>query len=96
MEISKEHVMRIAHLARITLTDEQQQRFASQLSSIFEYIEKLNQVDVSTVEATSQVTGLTNISRADRVESSEIQDELIDATPQKSGRQVKVKAIFEG
>ena len=95
MEISKEHIEHIAHLARITLTDEQQTRFAGQLSSIFEYIEKLNQVDVSKVEPTSQVTGLTNISRPDHIQSSEIQDELIKAAPQLAGRQLKVKAILE-
>lgn len=95
MEISRSHVEHIARLARITLTHEQQERFASQLSSIFGYIEKLNSVDVSHVEATSQVTGLANISRSDTIASSPLPDELIAAAPQSSGRQIKVKAILE-
>ena len=37
----------VAHLARIALTPDEEEKFGAQLSNILGYIEKLNQLDVS-------------------------------------------------
>ncbi len=94
-QLTQDQIDHIAQLARIKLTDEQKQRFAGQLSGIFEYIEKLNSVDTSHVEPTAQVTGLTSIARADRAESENLSAELLAQAPQTVGRQLKVKTILE-
>ena len=43
----------VAHLARIALTPEEEQKLGAQLGNILGYIEKLNQLDVSNVEPTA-------------------------------------------
>ena len=60
----------VAHLARIALTPEEQEKFGAQLSNILGYIEKLNELDVSGIEATAHAVPLVNVFRADEVRPS--------------------------
>jgi len=64
-KISKETVKHIAKLARIKLSDKEVEKFSGQLSSVFEYMEILEEVDTEGVEETSQVTGLENVAEKD-------------------------------
>jgi aspartyl-tRNA(Asn)/glutamyl-tRNA(Gln) amidotransferase subunit C len=49
MPITKADVGKIAELARLELTNEETESFTEQLSSILGYIEKLNELDTSSV-----------------------------------------------
>jgi len=51
-KICKEEVLRIAKLARLEFNDDEIETFTYQLSSILDYVEKLNEVDTSGVEPT--------------------------------------------
>jgi aspartyl-tRNA(Asn)/glutamyl-tRNA(Gln) amidotransferase subunit C len=55
MKINREDVLRVAELAYLELTDAEVEMFRGQLDSILHYIEKLNQLDTSTVEPLAQV-----------------------------------------
>lgn len=57
-------------MARLGLTDEEVKKFSTQLTNILQYVEVLGEVDASSVEATSQVTGLKNVMRDDTVDSN--------------------------
>lgn len=68
-------VVKVAKLANLPLIKEEEAKYSKQLSQILEYMEKLNQVDqVDTpgVEATFNVTGLSNVMREDETESCEL------------------------
>ena len=65
MSISKENIEHIASLARLSLTEEEKDLFGSQLSSILDYMEKLNELDTTDVEPTSHVLPLSNVMRDD-------------------------------
>jgi aspartyl-tRNA(Asn)/glutamyl-tRNA(Gln) amidotransferase subunit C len=54
MKISREDVLRVAELAYLELTPEEVGTYQSQLDGILTYIEKLNQIDVSSVEPMAQ------------------------------------------
>ena len=60
----------VAHLARIALSPDEQEKFGTQLSNILGYIEKLNQLDVSGIEPTAHAVPLVNVFRADEVRPS--------------------------
>jgi aspartyl-tRNA(Asn)/glutamyl-tRNA(Gln) amidotransferase subunit C len=60
----------VAHLARIALTADEQEKFGAQLSNILGYIEKLNQLDVSRIEPTAHAVPLVNVFRPDEVRPS--------------------------
>lgn len=55
----------VAHLARLALTPEEEQKIGAQLAQVLEYIEKLKEVDVSKVEPTAHAFPLVNVTRSD-------------------------------
>ena len=56
MAIDIETVKRVANLARIHVTEEELEPFSMELSTILEFMEQLNAVDVSDVEPLTSVT----------------------------------------
>jgi aspartyl-tRNA(Asn)/glutamyl-tRNA(Gln) amidotransferase subunit C len=58
----------VANLARIALTPAEKELFGGQLGQILTYIEKLNTVDVSSVEPTAHAFPVTNVWAEDKVE----------------------------
>lgn len=64
-KLTRDDVLKLARLARIELTDEEVEEFAGEFSAILEYVEQLQTIDVAGLEPTSQVTGLTNVTRED-------------------------------
>lgn len=50
MSISKEEILKIASLARLKLKQEETDYFASQINSIIEFVNKLNEVDVENIK----------------------------------------------
>ncbi|MBI5135528.1 Asp-tRNA(Asn)/Glu-tRNA(Gln) amidotransferase subunit GatC [Candidatus Uhrbacteria bacterium] len=92
-----DEVKKIANLARLHLTDEEVELYRGQLSSILDYVGQLKEVDTSNVEPTSQVTGLTDVTREDRVELANVDEHqrILNQFPQHEGNLLKVKAVFE-
>src|SRR5262245_11206164 len=60
----------VAHLARVALTAEEEQKFGAQLGHVLGYIEKLKEVDVSNVEPTAHAFPLVNVTRPDEIRPS--------------------------
>jgi aspartyl-tRNA(Asn)/glutamyl-tRNA(Gln) amidotransferase subunit C len=65
MQISKEQVQQVAKLARLEITEAEQEAFSRQLSAILTYMEQLKQFDTSGVQPTSTVLEQTNVFRED-------------------------------
>lgn len=87
--------MKLARLARLTLTDEEVEQYRTQLSEILKYVEQLQNTDMEGLEPTSQVTGLKNVMREDViVDLGVTPDDLLRIAPQKEGRHVKVKRML--
>lgn len=97
MKLKIEQVEHIAKLVRLGLSEEEKKKFQNQISSILEYVEKLQKVDTKNIEPTAQVTGLVNSVREDEVnpQTRETMEKLINAAPMKEGSLVKTRAIFE-
>jgi aspartyl-tRNA(Asn)/glutamyl-tRNA(Gln) amidotransferase subunit C len=68
MKISEADVEYVAKLAMLDVADDEKKALAEQLSRIVEYVEKLNELDLSGIEPTPQVgTGDKHAIRDDRV-----------------------------
>jgi len=96
--ISKETIEHIAKLARIELTEKEKEKFSNELSSILNYVEKLNEVDTESVKAIQQITGLNNITRSDieiRNPKSEIRNNILNEASSKKDNYFKVPKILE-
>lgn len=55
MNITRQDVLRVAELAHLGLSTDEVETYQKQLNAILSYIEKLNELDVSTVEPMAQV-----------------------------------------
>ncbi|MFA5174958.1 MAG: Asp-tRNA(Asn)/Glu-tRNA(Gln) amidotransferase subunit GatC [Patescibacteria group bacterium] len=95
MSITVEEVKKLAKLARIALTPEEEQRHAETISAVLDYMDVLNEVDTENVELTSQVTGLKNIVRLDEIRGKDSQKELIEQMPLVKDGKLAVPAVFE-
>ena len=94
MALTIEEVKHVAHLARLRLSDGELEKLQTDLSHILDHIDMLNEVDVSDVLPTAQVTGLANIMREDDVYPSlPREDVLANAADARDGM-FRVKPIF--
>lgn len=91
----KINISHIAKLANLTLSKDEEIKFAKQLEDTIQYVEGLNQVDTKGLLPTSQVTGLENVTREDIAKPSLTQDEALSNTIFKQNGLFKVKAIFD-
>jgi aspartyl-tRNA(Asn)/glutamyl-tRNA(Gln) amidotransferase subunit C len=85
----------VAHLARIALTPAEEEKFGAQLSHVLGYIEKLNELDVSGIEATAHAVPMVNVARADEVRPSLTNEEALRNAPAKGGGLFLVPKIVE-
>jgi aspartyl-tRNA(Asn)/glutamyl-tRNA(Gln) amidotransferase subunit C len=85
----------VAHLARLSLSPEEEQKIGAQLGSILAYIEKLKEVDVSEVEPTAHAFPLVNVARADEVRPSLSQAEALRNSPAQANGLFIVPKIVE-
>lgn len=89
------NVKYVAHLARLSLTAEEEQKLGAQLNNIIGFVEQLKSVDVSNVEATAHAVPTVNVTRADEVRPSLPHDEAMRNAPKKSGGLFVVPKIVE-
>jgi aspartyl-tRNA(Asn)/glutamyl-tRNA(Gln) amidotransferase subunit C len=89
------NVKYVAHLARLSLTPEEEQKFGAQLGQVLGYIEKLKEVDVSQVEPTAHAVPLVNVTRADVVRPSLPNEDALRNAPLKSNGLFVVPKIVE-
>ena len=97
--LTDKEVKHIADLARIKISEKEEQSLKKDLSSILEYINKLNEVDTTGVEPLYQTTGLVDSFRSDESRGEFKMDEnlnekLIGQAPHKDDRFIKVKSVL--
>lgn len=94
-KLSRDDVLHLAQLARISLSDDEVNEFSEELSAILQYVEQLSDVDVSGLKPTNQVTGLTNVMRDDVVQDYGYKpQELLKNVPTVQDNQLKVKRMI--
>ncbi len=90
-KLTREQVLKLAKLSQLQLTDDEIQRYCSELGSILEYFERLNDVDVSDLKPTYQVTGLDSVTREDEPKPQQASpDALLSRVPRTDKRYIKV------
>jgi len=93
-KLSRDDVLKLAQLARLSLSDQEVVEFQVQINEILHYITQLQKVDVTGLKPTSQVTGLTNVMRDDVIEDYGMSPEdLLRNVPHKQDGQIKVKRM---
>ena len=71
----------MARLARLGLTDEEVERMSRELSSILDHVDRIAQLELDEVEATSHVVELENVLRSDEPRPSWPREKVIEPAP---------------
>ncbi|HRH23471.1 MAG TPA: Asp-tRNA(Asn)/Glu-tRNA(Gln) amidotransferase subunit GatC [Candidatus Magasanikbacteria bacterium] len=97
MSLTREDIRGIANLARLSLTPEEEIRYAEELSVVLSYIDTLNEVDTEGVEPTTQVGGLIDIVREDVAKHSddETRKKIVALFPHSEKNMLSVPRVFE-
>ncbi len=95
MKISLEDVTHIAKLSRLSLTEQEAEMYAGQLSKIIDYVEQLNNLDTSSIEPTSHIMALNNIMAEDVHVDSLPREEALRNGPDSTGKFYRVRKIIE-
>jgi aspartyl-tRNA(Asn)/glutamyl-tRNA(Gln) amidotransferase subunit C len=85
----------VAHLARLQLTSDEEQKLGAQLDHILGYIEKLNELDVTGVEPTAHAVPMVNVTRPDEIQPSLPHDEALRNAPAQANGLFIVPKIVE-
>ena len=81
MTIDLKTIKHIAKLSRISLVDEKAQKLATDLSSIFDFIKKLNELNTKDVEPLTSIAETTLKFRKDEVKSENIREKILKNSP---------------
>jgi aspartyl-tRNA(Asn)/glutamyl-tRNA(Gln) amidotransferase subunit C len=95
MALDREVVRRIAVLARLKLSEEDEAAFAEQLGHILQYFEKLKELDTEKVEPTAHVVAIAAVYRDDVVTNPAAPEELRANAPERDADFFKVPKIIE-
>ncbi len=97
MSITKEEVRRIAHLARLELSDEQLAKAQHDFNEILGYVDQLTEVNVDGIEPMRGATDLVNQLRNDTVtrESGEdVRNKYISLAPEHTEEHIETISPF--
>jgi aspartyl-tRNA(Asn)/glutamyl-tRNA(Gln) amidotransferase subunit C len=81
MSIDRDTVKRVAHLARIAVSDAEAESLKSDLNAILSFVEQLNEVDVTGVEPMTSVVDMKMKMRSDVVTEGDQADDIVANAP---------------
>ena len=84
MTINLKTIKHISKLSRISVDDAKADKLAGDLNSIFDFIEKLNELNTDNVEPLTSVAETTLKLRADEVRSENIRDQILKNSPEEN------------
>lgn len=95
MSVDIATVKRVAHLARIAVSDADAEAMTSELNTILGFVEQLNEVDVEGVEPMTSVTPMEMKKRADEVTDGNKADDIVANAPASEDNFFQVPKVVE-
>ncbi len=95
MADSELNVQKLAHLARLSLSEAEIASFETQLGQVLEYVKLLEGLDVSGVEPTAHASPVFNVMREDIVCPSFSVEEALANAPHKASELFIVTKVVE-
>ncbi len=95
MKIDKEHLDRIAHLARLELDERDAEKMMRDMSAIVAWVEKLSEVDTTGVDPLTTMSHEVNVFREDEVLEHLPHDRALANAPKKDQDYFRVPKVIE-
>ena len=95
MSIDKEKIKHVSKLARISVDEKKIDALTKDLSSIFKFIEQLNELNTDKVEPLSSILNEPLRSRKDEINDGKIREKILENAPQKNEEFFVVPKVIE-
>ena len=95
MRVSKEDVKHIANLSKLNLTEEELEKYTTELSDIVNFANELSNIDVDGVQPTNHILDIKNVFRKDEVQPSYDREKILKNAPSKDAGCVSVPKVVE-
>ena len=95
MSIDKDKIKHVAKLARISLDEKKTDSLTKDLSSIFKFIEQLNELDTKKIEPLSSILNEPLRLREDEINDGKIKDQVLKNSPKKNEEFFIVPKVVE-
>ena len=95
MKVTRDQVRYIATLARLRFDPAEEEEIAGQLTRILDYVDKLNELDLTDVAPMSHVLDLFNIVRNDLAESRISREQALSNAPDADESYFRVPKVIE-
>ncbi len=92
--IDREQIRKVAHLARLELTEAEEEQFTTQVGSILEYFEQLSELDTENIKPTTRAIDVSNVTRPDELQPFTELKSIMAAAPDVEGDFFKVPKIM--
>lgn len=92
--IDREQIRKVAHLARLELTEAEEEQFTTQVGSILEYFEQLSELDTENIKPTTRAIEVSNVTRPDELQPFTDLQSIMSAAPDVEGDFFKVPKIL--
>ena len=95
MSIDKDKIKHVSKLARISVDEKKIDDLTKDLSSIFKFIEQLNELNTDKVEPLSSILNEPLRSRKDEINDGKIRDNILENSPKKNEEFFVVPKVIE-
>ena len=95
MKIDRAQLDKIAHLARLEFDEESADKMMKDMTSIVQWVEKLNEVDTTGIEPLTTMSHEINVTREDEIKKNLSHDRALVNGPAKDGEYFRVPKVIE-
>lgn len=94
MSLSREEVKKVANLARLEITPEEEANFAIQLSSILDYFAQIEELNTDKVQPMTRAIEVVNITREDKQVTNSERENILNSAPEREDDFFRVPKIM--
>ncbi len=95
MQIDKETLYKVAHLARLEVPKDKEEELLADLQKILTWVEKLEELDTEEVDPLTNMSFETNVLRSDEVVPSISREEALKNAPDHDDTFFKVPKVLK-
>lgn len=95
MALTREDVRKVAHLARLALTEAEVEQYREQLSKVLDYVARLEALDLDNVPPTAHAVPLQNVLREDEARPSLAPEVALFNAPLTADQQFLIQRVLD-
>ena len=95
MSLTEQETEKVAHLARLALTEEEKEEYQRQLSAVLDYAAMLDRLNLTGIRPTAHAVARENVMREDLIEPGLALDDVLFNSARHEQEQFKIQSVLE-